>query len=47
MSLGSDIHVFIYKGFVLVELFDVWVYSFYNGGCLSGQIWGFWLFNVK
>ena len=28
MSFGSDIHVFIYMGFVLVELFDEWVYSF-------------------
>ena len=37
MSMGSDIHMFIYMGFVLMELFDVWVYSFYNGGCLSGQ----------
>ena len=35
MSFGSNIHVFM--GFVLVELFDEWVYSFYNGGCLSGE----------
>ena len=35
MSSGSDILVFICMGFVLVELFDEWVYSFYNGGYLS------------
>ena len=34
MSFGSDIHVFICMDFVL-ELFDEWVYSFYNGGYLS------------
>ena len=33
MSFGSDIHVFI----CLVDLFDEWVYSFYNGGYLSGE----------
>ena len=32
MSFRSDIHVFICMGFVLVELLDEWVYSFYNGG---------------
>ena len=37
MSFGSDIHVFICMGFVLTELFDEWVYSFYNGGYLSGE----------
>ena len=37
MSFGSDIYVFIYIGFVLVELFDEWFYSFYNGGYLSGE----------
>ena len=37
MSFGSDIHVFICMGFVLVELFDEWVYSFYNGGYISGE----------
>ena len=34
MSFGSDIHVFICMGFVLVDLFDKWVYDFYNGGYL-------------
>ena len=37
MSFGNDIHVFICMGFVLVELFDEWVYSFYNSGYLSGE----------
>ena len=37
MSFGSDIHVFICMRFVLVELFDEWVYSFYNCGYLSGE----------
>ena len=37
MSFGSDNHVFICMGFVLVELFDEWVYSFYNGGYISGE----------
>jgi len=32
MSFGSDIHVFVCMSLVLVELFDKWVYSFYNGG---------------
>ena len=36
MSFGSNIHVFICVSFVLVDLFDKWVYSFYNGGYLSG-----------
>ena len=40
MSFGSDIHVFICMGFVLIELFDEWVYSFYNGGYLSGEDFG-------
>ena len=35
MSFASNIHVFM--GFVLVELFDEWVYSFYNGGYISGE----------
>ena len=39
-GIGSDIHVFICMGFVLVDLFDEWVYSFYNGGYLSGVDWG-------
>ena len=37
-------------GFVLVDLFDEWVYSFYIGGYLRYvmvKIWGFWLSNVK
>ena len=38
MSFGSNIHVFM--GFVLVELFDEWVYSFYNGSCLSSEDFG-------
>ena len=37
MSFGSDIRVFLCMGFVLVELFDKWVYSFYNGDYLSGE----------
>ena len=40
MSFGSDIHVFVYMSFVLVELFDQWVYSFYNDDCLSGEDFG-------
>ena len=28
MSIGSDIYVFVCIGFVLVELFDEWVYGF-------------------
>ena len=27
MSIGSNIYVFICMGFVLVELFDEWVYN--------------------
>ena len=27
MSIGSDIYVFLCMGFVLVELFDKWVYN--------------------
>ena len=42
MSFRSDIYVFICMSFVLVELFDVWVYSFYNGGYLSGEDFGVW-----
>ena len=34
MRFGSDIYVFICMGFVLMELFDEWVYSFYNDGYL-------------
>ena len=34
MSFRSDIHVFICMGFVLVNLFDEWVYGFYNGDYL-------------
>ena len=34
MSFGSDIYVFICMGFVLVELFDEWVYGCANGGYL-------------
>jgi len=37
MSFESDIHVFICMDFVLVKLFDEWVYNFYNGGYLSGK----------
>ena len=32
-----DIDVFICMGFVLVDLFDKWVYSFYNGGYLCDE----------
>ena len=34
MSFESDIHVFICMCFVLVDLFDEWVYGFYNGDYL-------------
>ena len=47
-SFESDIHVLICMDFVLVNLFDEWVYDFYNGDYLSGEdLGGFWLFNVK
>ena len=50
MSFGSDIYVFICMGFVLVELFDEWVYGCVNGcylmfiyvenlGVLSYNMW--------
>ena len=42
--------MFIGMGFVLVDLFDEWVYGFYIGGYLRYvmvRIWGFWLSNVK
>ena len=32
MSISSDIYVFLCMSFVLVDLFDEWVYSYYNGG---------------
>ena len=35
MSFGSDIHVFMCMGFVLVDLFDERVNNFYNGGYLA------------
>ena len=44
LSFGSNIHVFICMGFVLVDLFDEWVYGFYNGSYLRFimlKIWGF------
>ena len=37
MSIRIDICVFLCMGFVLVDLFNDWVYSFYNGGYLSGE----------
>jgi len=37
MGFGNNIHLFICMGFVLVKLFDDWVYRFYNGGYLSGE----------
>ena len=37
MSFGSDIHVLICMGFVLVDLFDEWAYSSCNGGYLGGE----------
>ena len=40
MSFGSDIHVFICMSFVLVDLFNEWVYSFYNGAYLNGGDFG-------
>ena len=47
MSFVTDIYVFICMGFVLVDLFDEWVCSFYHDDYLSGEVLGFWLFNVK
>ena len=32
MSISSDIYVFLCMSFVLVDLFDEWVNSYYNGG---------------
>ena len=32
MSISSDIYLFLCMSFVLVDLFDEWVYSYYNGG---------------
>ena len=46
MSIRSDIYVFICMDFVLVELFDEWVYSFYNGGYLSGGNLGVLIYNM-
>ena len=40
MGFESDIHVFICMDFVLVDLFDEGVYSFYNGGYLNGEDFG-------
>ena len=37
MSIRSDIYVFLCMGFVLVDLFDEWIYIFFNGGYLSGE----------
>ena len=37
MSFGSDIHVFMCMSFVSVDLFDEWVYSYFNGGYLSSE----------
>ena len=37
MSIRNDIYVFLCMCFVLVDFFDEWVYSFYNGGYLSGE----------
>ena len=37
MSFGSVIHVFICMSFVFVDLFDEWIYIFYNGGYLNGE----------
>ena len=37
MSFGNDIRVFMYMNFVLMDLFNEWVYSFYNGGYLSSE----------
>ena len=38
--------VYVY-GFVLVDLFDEWVCSFYNGGYLSGEDLWVLAFNVE
>jgi len=37
MSFRSDIQVFVCIVFVLVDLFDEWIYSFYNDGYLNGE----------
>ena len=37
MSFGNDIRVFMYMNFVLMDLFNEWVYNFYNGGYLSSE----------
>ena len=47
MSFGSEIHVFICMGFVLVELFDEWFYSFYNYGYLNGEDLGVLAFKCE
>ena len=47
MSFVTDIYVFICMGFVLLDLFDEWVCSFYHDDYISGEDLGFWLFNVK
>ena len=48
INFGSDIHVSICMSFVLVKLFDALVYSFCNGGYLSGEYLGFyWLFGAS
>ena len=38
MSFGNDILVFMCMGFVLMDLFNEWVYNFYNGGYLSEDL---------
>ena len=37
VSIKSDIYVFLCMDFVLVDLFDEWVYSSYNCGYLNGE----------
>ena len=41
MNFLGDILVIMYMGFDLVDLFDEWVYGFYNGGYLRLLWWGF------
>ena len=47
MGFGSDIHVFICIGFVLVDLFDEQVYSFCDGGYLSDEDLGVLAFQCE
>ena len=37
MSFGNDIRVFMYMNFVLMDLFNEWVYNYNNGDYLSSE----------